>query len=243
MDDSSRVSQPLLHIQHISKRLGDRLVLKDVSFDVAQGQVAAFIGPNGAGKSTLLRIIAGVWRPSMGEVDRFGKPIHGDGSDRRIGYLGHQSFLYPALSGLENLEFYARLYGVKPVREAAMQALNAVGMKRFQHEQVRRYSRGMEQRVAIARAFMGDPELVLLDEPYTGLDVQATVLLDRLIRNTLAKGGGALLITHQLDEAKRLADYVGILWQGRLVSWQAREPGVFDDLEQRYQSLFHRGGG
>lgn len=232
---------PLLEATHVAKRLGERLVLRDVTVAVPAGAVVVVLGPNGAGKSTLLKLAAGVWAPTQGRLQRFGQSVDGDTPDARVGYLGHRSFLYGGLSGLENLTFYARLFGVPRPRERAAALLAAVGLRPFQHEPVRRYSRGMEQRAAVARAFVAQPRLLLLDEPYTGMDVAAAALLDRWIRHTVGQGGGALLITHHLDEAARIGDRVGILWRGRLGGplLAARDPDTFrQDLRAQYESRF-----
>jgi heme exporter protein A len=232
------MSSALAELRHVTKRLADRPVLRDVSLDLQAGEVAAILGPNGAGKSTLLKVLAGIWKPSSGEVLRFGAPPGEDPADRRVGYLGHQSLLYRMLSGRENLEFYARLYGLADPKRQAEAALRRVGMYRFQHDPVGRYSRGMEQRTAIARAFLHDPRLLLLDEPYTGLDVEARVILDRLIAEVVGSGGAAILITHHLEEAERIATRVGILWQGRLTGWHTGAEAIASarvDYEARFR--------
>lgn len=227
-----------LEFVHVAKRLGSRWVLRDVNLSLARGETAVILGPNGAGKTTLLKLAARTWAPSRGRIRWFGGEAAEAQGDVRIGYLGHASFLYRALSGLENLEFYARLYGLASPRAAAEAALEQVGLTAFRFEAVRRYSRGMEQRCAIARTFIADPELLLLDEPYTSLDVQATKVLDHLVRETTARGGAALVITHQLQEAQRVGDRTAILWQGRIVKSAAA--GEFDALATAYRSLFAR---
>lgn len=228
----------VLEAAGLRKRLGERMVLRDVSFSLMPGDSGVMVGPNGAGKTTLLKVLAGVWKPSAGTLSRFGQSADGEGSDRRVGYLGHQSFLYRALTGRENLIFYARLYGVQEPERVAVEALKRVGMDRFQHDPVRRYSRGMEQRVSIARAFLARPELLLLDEPYTGLDVEAARLLDQMIEETVRRGGASLLITHHLDEARRVGNRYGILWNGRLVRWTDRDREGLSAVASEYQGFF-----
>jgi heme exporter protein A len=227
-----------LEFTHVAKRLGSRWVLRDVNFTLARGETAVVLGPNGAGKTTLLKLAARTWTPSHGHIRWFGGEAAESEGDVRIGYLGHASFLYRALSGLENLEFYARLYGLKRPRASAEAALERVGLTAFRFEPVRRYSRGMEQRCAIARAFLASPDLLLLDEPYTSLDLQATGVLDELVRGTTGRGGAALVITHQLHEAERLGDRTAILWQGRIV--RSAESGEFAALAAAYRTLFER---
>jgi heme exporter protein A len=233
----------MLEAVHLTKRLGERMVLRDVSLTVPAGSVAVVLGPNGAGKSTLLKIAAGVWTPTGGRLNRFGQVVEAEATDARIGYLGHRSFLYGMLSGLENLAFYARLYGVRHPRQRAQELLREIGLSRFQNVPVRRYSRGMEQRVAIARAFVASPQLLLLDEPYTGLDVAAANLLDGWIRRTAAGGGAALLITHHLDEAARVGDRVSILQRGLVDGSPIHRAGMDEAafhaiLVKRYHARF-----
>ena len=239
MDGPSRLTpSPPLEITHVAKRLGTRFVLRDVSLTLASGEVAVVIGPNGAGKTTLLKLAARVWTPSRGRIRWFGLEPEEATGDARIGYLGHASFLYRPLSGLENLEFYARLYGLADPRARAEDALGRVGLRPFRFEPVRRYSRGMEQRAAIARTFLAEPELLLLDEPYTSLDVQGVDLLDQLVGEVTGRGGAALVITHQLTEARRIGHRTAILWQGRIV--RSAEASGFDELAEAYRGLFSK---
>jgi heme exporter protein A len=232
--------EAILKVVGLAKRLGLRWVLRDVSFEVRPGHIAVVVGPNGTGKTTLLKVAAGVWTPTRGRVERFGEASWTDAVSRRVGYLGHRSFLYGALTGEENLEFYGRLYGVDHPREQARKALEEVGLRRFAGEPVGRYSRGMLQRAAVARTFLHQPDLVLLDEPYTSLDVDGAALLDGLLRRTATRGGAALLITHNWEEARRLADWVGVLWQGGLI-WQGLvDAPTLDRLERQYRGRFGR---
>jgi heme exporter protein A len=230
----------ILKTEELAKRLGLRWVLRSVTLEVESGHIAVVVGPNGTGKSTLLKVAAGVWTPTRGRVERFGEASWNDAVSRRVGYLGHRSFLYGALTGQENLEFYGRLYGLERPREQALRALEEVGLRRFAGEPVGRYSRGMLQRAAVARAFLHRPDLVLLDEPYTSLDVDGAALLDGLLRRTVARGGAVLLITHNWEEARRLADWVGVLWQGGLI-WQGPvDAETLDRLERQYRHRFGR---
>jgi heme exporter protein A len=229
---------PIVEARGITKYLGDRPVLRAVSLTVMPGEVVAVVGPNGAGKTTLVRVLAGAVRPTAGTLVRFGEPVADERSDTRIGYLGHRSLLYRTLTGIENLEFYARLYGLPDPRAAAESALIAVGLRPFMHDPVRTYSRGMEQRAALARAFLHRPSLLLLDEPYTGLDLEAQELLEARVRDTVAAGGAAVVISHRIEEAARLAHRVGILWYGRLGRWRTTAPGATAELAAAYRAMF-----
>lgn len=210
----------MIEAVRISKRIGERLVLADLSFRAEPGRLTAIFGPNGAGKSTLLRILALLVSPTFGQVLIDGRPVTADepALRGRIGLLSHQSFLYEGLSALENLDFYARLYGVADADRRIRSLLDAVGLTLFAADPVRTYSRGMLQRLAIARTILHDPEILLLDEPYTGLDQSARSLLDSLIRDSKARGRTILLVSHEAGEGLKAADQVLVLARGRLAA-------------------------
>lgn len=236
--------EPLLSVHQIGKRLSDVMILKGISFDLGPRAGLSIIGPNGAGKTTLLRIIAGITKPTMGSIQRFGMHLGSDAtsSDRRLSYLGHKTFLYPELSGFENLVFYAQLYGLDRPKQRAEQALQAVELGWSGREVIRTYSRGMMQRVAIARAFLNQPRLLLLDEPYTGLDMQGAGILDRFLLEHKHRGGSLVMITHQIDEALRHADALAILQRGQFVWWGPRSMWDADTLSEHYQRFLATGG-
>jgi heme exporter protein A len=183
-----------------------------------------------------LKLAAGVWAPSEGVLERYGDAVGEDGGDPRIGYLGHQSLLYRALIGLENLEFFGRLYGLRIPRVRAEAMLRRVGLRRVQGDPVARYSRGMEQRCAIARVFLHEPSLLLLDEPYTGLDVEARGILDALVRETVAMGGAAVYTTHVLDDVERESTRGAVLWRGDI---RQADRGGARAAAVLYENLLH----
>ena len=232
----------LVRALHLEKKIGGKVVLRDVSLEVGGQGALAILGPNGAGKTTLLRILSGVWGPTQGELWRFGQKVDKEGrSDPRIGYLGHQSFLYPTLSALDNLTFYAKLWGLDRPSVRAANALKQVGLTWSQTDPVKTYSRGMLQRAAIARVLLTQPKLLLLDEPYTGLDMAAQEFLDTTLRSFQAAGGAIILITHNVHEAIRIAQAVTILVRGRLVWWADTHGWNADQLAFEYQKWL--GGG
>ena len=187
---------------------GPRLSFRDVSLEVRPGTVTVLAGANGAGKSTLLKILAGLIRPSSGEVET-GRSSQGQ--EPRIGYLGHQTFIYPELTALENLQFWAALYR-RPVDDAGYQAiLERVELAPFAEEKARGFSRGMAQRLNLARVFLLESDLLLLDEPGTGLDARSGAVLLREILAAKAKRAGIVWITHSLDADLRHADIVAFL--------------------------------
>jgi heme exporter protein A len=213
------------------KRFGHVVALAGVDLDVPRGGALAVLGPNGAGKSTLLRLLAGIARPSDGRLAL--------GEDRRrargrVGYLAHASLLYPALTARENLVFAARLYGVPHPGERAAALLAEHGLLDVAERPAGGFSRGMAQRLAIARALVHAPEIVLLDEPYTGLDRAAAETLTAQLRALRTGGRTLVLVTHDLARACELADSALVLAAGRVVHAEAG-PGVrLDALERAY---------
>lgn len=194
----------LLRLTKVAKFYGNRLVIKDVSFEAAPGTVTLLAGPNGAGKSTLLKLMAGLSRPSAGSVER-------GVAEESLGYLGHQTFIYPELTAFENLAFWARLHGLAPERcteEALLAALDRMELKRFAFERAGGFSRGMAQRLNLARVLLLSPSLLLLDEPGTGLDTRSMAILHREIAAARDRGAGIVWISHSVAEDLVRADHV-----------------------------------
>jgi heme ABC exporter ATP-binding subunit CcmA len=183
--------------RRLGKRFGDKPVLRNVELDVAAGGFAVVTGPNGSGKTTLLRICAGLAVPSEGELEIAA-------ARDRVGYLGHEPLVYRELSALENLELYGRLYRVRERRERIGMLLERYGLWDVRHDRVASYSRGMTQRLAICRVLLHDPELLVLDEPYTALDVQGAELLDAQLGEL--RGSRTFLVsTHDPQRVEPLA--------------------------------------
>jgi heme ABC exporter ATP-binding subunit CcmA len=189
------------------KYFGDYPALRGANFEVVKGECVALLGRNGAGKTTLLRILARLSKATKGEVRVFG----------RIGYLGHGIGVYDDLSALENLTLFAQLSGLANPAQAAGQALEHVGLSRVKDGLAREFSRGMRQRLAIARAFLHDPDLLILDEPFTSLDDRAVSVLQQLLTSARARGSTIVMSTHQIREAMELASGVALLERGRVV--------------------------
>jgi len=213
------VSGAVIEARDVSKRFGRQVALRGVDLRVSPGRTLAIVGPNGAGKSTLLRILSTLARPSSGVVLLGGVPVADDpvAARRRLGVVFEAPFLYDELTGLENLAYYARLYGLRDAasRTATLAAL--VGLEGRLHDRVGVYSRGMAQRLSIARALLHRPDVLLLDEPDAGLDPAAVADLPRLLRGDGVPGRAIVLTTHDLDLALTLADDVAILAGGRFV--------------------------
>jgi heme ABC exporter ATP-binding subunit CcmA len=217
------VNAPALRARGLVKRFGALAALRGVDLEVNYGTIHAILGPNGAGKTTLLRILAGLSRPSGGEVvlnREDGNSIEPRKARSEIGYVGHATLLYSELSARENLLFAAKLYGVSDARERADALLEAEGLHEVADLRAGAFSRGMAQRLAIARACIHDPKIILLDEPFTGLDRPSADRLAARLDNLRGQSRALVLITHDLCLAADLADRVDTLIRGR-VSFQA----------------------
>ena len=225
------MTEPAISARGLEKRFGFAVALAGIDLAVPPGRSLAVLGPNGAGKSTLLRLLAGLARPSAGTVEIAGRLAHGREARARVGLVGHATFLSPALTARENLVFAARLCGVAAPAARAAALLEEAELSAVADRPVGSFSRGMAQRVAIARALVHDPAVVLLDEPFTGLDRRsAERLAERLLR--LRRLGRTLLLaTHDVASAARLADAAIVLARGRIARESA---GPLDaaDLER-----------
>jgi heme exporter protein A len=215
------VTAPPIRAAGLRRALGGAPVLGHVDLTVAAGELVVLLGPNGAGKTTLLRVLAGLLRPSGGELALFGVDARrGAGAVRsRLGYVGHESACYPDLTGAENLAFYAALFGLRDARARIAELLAWAGLEAAAHRPVRTYSRGMQQRLAVARALLHRPALLLLDEPFSGLDPEAADRLAARLAALRAEGCAVVLATHDLDRTAPLATRTTVLHRGRVV-WQ-----------------------
>jgi heme exporter protein A len=195
-----------------------------VSFQLDRGLLLAIFGPNGAGKSTLLRMLAGVLRPTSGQIRVAGEPARVPDREwrRRVGVVSHESFLHGHLTAEENLLFYGRLFGLPHLKERVGEHVDAMGLREGAGVPVADLSRGFQQRVALARALLHDPEVVLLDEPYTGLDAHAAGLLREQLGSLKDGQRTVVLVTHNLRQGLELADRVAIQVRGRFVTVEER---------------------
>jgi len=222
----------------LSKFYGESPALRQVNFALRRGEVLALLGHNGAGKTTLLHLLALVTRPSGGVVRINGEDMVGwrrVAAKASIGLLGHQTFLYDELTARENLEFFARLYGLPSDPARAGRALETVGLAEARDELVRHFSRGMRQRLALARAFLHEPDLLLLDEPFTGLDEAATRALAGMLAQAREAGRTVVLSSHDVDQALELATFVLALSRGRLAHFGRNErAGLTAETQRDY---------
>ena len=225
----------MIKLQGLVKKYGMNLVLRGVDLNVSAGEFVMLVGSNGAGKSTLMRIVATLLRPTSGRVEIGGwlLPQQADRVRRHIGLVSHYSLLYGDLTAAENLTFFAKLYQLDNQEERVMAALRKVGLYARQRDAVSTFSRGMVQRLTIARATLHEPDILLLDEPYTGLDQEASRLLDDLLRQEQENGRSILMITHDLSHGLNLCDRVAILNRGKIVhdiDSRSTSPAEFLDL-------------
>ena len=200
------------------RRFDRHEALSGVDLSVAPGECLAIFGPNGAGKTTLLRVLAGLLDPSGGRASVAGVTLPGGHAARaQVGLISHHSMLYPALTARENVEFAARLHGLEAPRASAESALARLGVLDRANVPVRVLSRGLQQRVSIARAFVHVPRVVLLDEPYTGLDATGAAALSAALEDLKSGGAALVLVTHHLDEGLAIATHVAVMRAGRFV--------------------------
>lgn len=232
----------IVSVESLTKRFGRLTALKSVSFTLAEGDVLVVFGRNGAGKSTLLNIIATLVKSFEGSVTLFGRNLRdSDESTRRlIGYISHDSYLYADLTAFENLLFYARLYGVADPRRAADSMLLRLQLESRSHTAVRELSRGMKQRLSLGRSFLHGPKILLLDEPYTGLDETACFTLNQMLSDFVAAGGSVLMATHDVERAFPLSSRVSILERGS-IAYEARtadtDAAAFRDTYRKVLAL------
>jgi heme exporter protein A len=206
----------MIEVHRLIKRFGPKVVLRGLEFHVAQGEFVALLGPNGAGKTTFLRILASLARPSLGDVRIAGYtlPDQAAAVRQRLGVVSHQPLLYGDLTAEENLRFYGRMYAVADLDQRIHSILDLVGLGSRRRDLVRTFSRGMAQRLSIGRAVLHDPEVLLLDEPYTGLDQDACDMLDGVLRQVTSRGRTVVMTSHDLARAAELASRFDVLSRG-----------------------------
>ena len=225
----------------LTREFGGRRAVDGVDLAVHAGECLALFGPNGAGKTTLLRMLAGLLRPTSGRATVDGVALGADPAVRsRVGIISHQSMLYAALTARENVEFSARLYGVADARDAAAEALERMRVADRADAPVRSLSRGLQQRVSVARAIVHDPRVVLLDEPYTGLDEAGAAALTATLEQLKASGAALVLVTHNLSEGLALATHAAIMRRGRLVRHEHRASVEVATYAAEYREMVSR---
>ncbi|HSM70360.1 MAG TPA: heme ABC exporter ATP-binding protein CcmA [Anaerolineales bacterium] len=215
----------MITVKKLIKRFGLKTVLRGLDFDVQPGEFVALLGPNGAGKTTFLRVLASLSRPSLGMVQVAGHRLPDEAAAvrTRLGVVSHLPLLYGDLTADENLRFYGRMYNITDVENRITEVLEMVGLENRRRDLVRTYSRGMQQRLAIGRAILHDPDVVLFDEPYTGLDQDASSMLDDVLKTVAAKGRTVVMTSHDLARAEDLATRFDILSRGVIAASAKRD--------------------
>ena len=235
-------SCPAIEAKGIVKAFGERKALDGVSFQLPQGAFLSIFGPNGAGKSTLLRVISTLTRPTTGGISVMGVDALEEPDRVRalIGMVSHQPMLYPDLTALENLEFFARMYGVGDPAGRARELLQRVGLDHRRFDAVRSFSRGMTQRMAIARALVHDPRILFLDEPYAGLDPHAVEVFDGLL-DELRCGRTFVMVGHDLQKGFDACTHALVLARGKAVVFQPKDRLDFGEFSQLYRETVGMG--
>ena len=230
-------SDTMIIVKKLVKRFGLKTILRGVDFEVQPGEFVALLGPNGAGKTTLLRILASLSRPSLGEVNIAGYKLPQQAAQvrARLGVVSHLPLLYGDLSAEENLRFYARLFGIVNYELRITEVLEMTGLENRRRDLVRTFSRGMQQRLAIGRAVLHDPDVMLFDEPYTGLDQDASSMLDDVLKTVAAQGRTIVMTSHDLARAEDLATRFDILSRGVITASATRRQLKKTDLLTFYK--------
>lgn len=234
---------PILSVRGVSKSYGSVEAVRDVSLEIPRGSIYGFLGPNGAGKSTTIRITMGILLPDRGEVTFAGRPLDGAGRDR-IGYLPEERGLYRKMKCAEQLAFFAELKGV-PRREAlarAAQWMDRMGLGEWSGRKVDELSKGMQQKVQFAATFLFDPDVVILDEPFSGLDPLNIELLREIILEQRARGRTIIFSTHMLAEAEKICDHVCLIDGGEKIL-DGTLDAVRGQFPQKSVRVAYEGGG
>jgi heme exporter protein A len=226
----------MVHMEGVTKRFGKVFALRGIDLQLGRGRFLGVFGPNGAGKTTLLKVLATLIRPSTGTITIAGYDIVQEADKVRsmLGVLVHRTFLYGQLTASENLQFYGRMFGVKKLPERILEVLQIVGLETHARQLVRTYSRGMQQRLAIARAILHQPALLLLDEPYTGLDQHASTHLQELLRQLHVAECTIIMSTHDVHRGLELYDDIAIQCRGKIAYYGSTAGIDLHAFEQLY---------
>lgn len=231
-----------IRTRKLSKVFGTRKAVDKVSIEVPQGAFLSIFGPNGAGKTTLLRMLSTLTRPTDGSASLMGIDLREDpeAARGRIGLISHNAMLYPDLTAEQNLLLYAKLYGLADPQARVMELLEAVELKHRRLDVVRTFSCGMTQRLSIARALIHDPDVVFLDEPYSGLDPHAVDIFDQLIEKQ-REGRTFVMVSHDLRKGFDMCTHALVLARGRVVTFGAKDQLDFDEFSELYRSTVGMG--
>jgi len=228
-----------LRAQHIRKSFNNRPVLRDISLEVRPGTFAVIAGGNGAGKTTLLRILAKLVKPDDGTILIGEKDLWAETDEVRshLGFLSHNIYLYDELNALENLRFTARLFGLKNYQSRITLVLQKLRLYHRQFDPIKTYSRGMQQRMALARAILHNPDLLLLDEPFSGLDESGVEIFTAFIQEFKAQNKSAIIVSHNLRTGYDLADVLYILDDGRIGFQERKQDITYEEYHTEYRRI------
>jgi len=219
-------------LEHISKQLGGREILKNVSFTVKQGDIYGYLGPNGAGKTTTIRVMLGLLKPDSGKASILGRDATENGDARqKVGFVLEADGLYDNLTTHENLDYYCQIYSVSPARkrERIEEMLRLVGLWDRALDKVSAYSKGMRQRLALARAMVHNPDILILDEPTAGVDPSGQIEVRQIILDMAHKEGKTIFLSsHNLDEVQRICNRIALIDRGEIKLY-----GELDELQQK----------
>ncbi|HJU65762.1 MAG TPA: heme ABC exporter ATP-binding protein CcmA [Gemmatimonadaceae bacterium] len=236
------MTQPAIEVRGLRRSFGVRRALDGVDFTLGPGECLALFGPNGAGKTTLLRVLAGLLKPSGGSARIAGVAVPGGAEVRgAVGLISHATMLYGALTARENVEFAARMHGVKEPRFAARAALERMRVHDRAEAPVRSLSRGLQQRVSVARATVHTPSVVLLDEPFTGLDDTGAAALTTVLATLREQGATLVLVTHNIAEGLALASHAAVMKEGRFLRFEECREVHAPSFVGTYRELLARG--
>lgn len=228
-----------IDVKGLTKSFGNLYALKGIALTVNKGEFLTVFGPNGAGKTTLIRILSTLAKASSGQVtiDGYSLEKNADTIRRKIGVIAHQTFLYENLTAAENLYFYGKLYSVKNLSEKIEKIIIDVGLGLRRNDRVHTFSRGMQQRLSIARAMLHDPSLLLLDEPYSGLDQHACSMLSGWLKQLRSQERTTLMVTHDLERGLDMADRIAILIDGQIAFNEPRNDLDLQAFRNMYNEL------
>lgn len=230
------MSEPLIKFSKVNKKYGHIQALKDVSVSFEKGEFISVFGPNGAGKSTFLKLLCTMTGSTSGDIFYEGTQLKKlkDDFRSRFGVISHQPFLYSELTAMENLRFYASLYGVKNIDERIKELLEKVELYKRRNDKVRGYSRGMLQRLSITRALLHNPDIVVLDEPYTGLDTHASDILTKILTELFDKKHTIIMVTHNIKQGYDASSRLAIIRRGQIVFDDKKTNISLADFEHVY---------
>ncbi len=229
----------MISVNKLIKRFGPKTILRGLNFEVGSGEFVALLGPNGAGKTTFLRVLASLSAPSLGEVNiaGFRLPQQSAAVRQRLGVVLHQPLLYGDLTAEENLQFYGKMYSLSDLGDRIVEILDLVGLRGRQRDLVRTFSRGMQQRLSIGRAVIHDPDVILFDEPYTGLDQDASSMLDQVLLKIAGQGKTIVMTSHDLSRIAELASRFDVISRGVIAASANRNQVGPNNLLKFYREV------